>query len=257
LDDFRSLLKFIHFEPFSSPKFFEQHIVEPLRSESDDSFRNLKLLLRVVCLRRSGAYLNLPPVITEVVPVVLTSDETAMYKGILADCQAEFERIVSTSSDLKRYNVHFTTIMKLRRLCNHGTIAPIIARSSSPTPSVRHPRSKNPQSSIAGDTFCELCCASDGDTSTSPNGFDACPVCGRWLADSETSSFQEWTDKSLTSSSSYLSVGESSSGPSTSRPFSVASPSLSPFGMPDGHSSKLLAVIDNIHRSCLDMDSKR
>ncbi|RYP37998.1 hypothetical protein DL767_002726 [Monosporascus sp. MG133] len=102
LADLRSLLRFLHFQPFASQAFFEKHIVEPLRSNSHDSFRNLQLLLRIICLRRNAGYLHLPPAETEEVAISLTPEETAVYDGILADCQAEFDKIVSGKSEIRK-----------------------------------------------------------------------------------------------------------------------------------------------------------
>ncbi|KAH0537128.1 hypothetical protein FGG08_006061, partial [Glutinoglossum americanum] len=179
-----------------------------------------------------------------------------MYEGILVDCQAEFDRIVSTKSDLKRHSVLFATIMKLRRLCNHGTISLAITGPRSPAPPGKRPKPGKPQPDIAGDALCEFCSTSDEDASASLDGLDACPVCVRWLADSEASPFQGWTNKPSTSSSGTSSTRRSPSGASTPNSLSFVSPRLPPFGLPDGHSSKLIAVAENIHKSCSETDTK-
>ncbi|KAJ4247611.1 hypothetical protein NW757_008764 [Fusarium falciforme] len=44
-----------------------------------------------------------------------------LYQGILADCQKQFDDVVSKKSKANNYTILFTTIMKLRRLCNHGS----------------------------------------------------------------------------------------------------------------------------------------
>ncbi|RYP62194.1 hypothetical protein DL771_009826 [Monosporascus sp. 5C6A] len=164
LADLRSLLRFLHFQPFASQAFFEKHIVEPLRMNSHDSFRNLQLLLRVICLRRNAGYLHLPPAETEEVLISLTSEETAVYDGILADCQAEFDKIVSGKSEIRKYNVLFITIMKLRRLCNHGTFQ--AATPTYPTLSRKARKSKKQQMSTDAELSCDFCSREDEDTAT-------------------------------------------------------------------------------------------
>ncbi|KAK8037229.1 hypothetical protein PG991_000575 [Apiospora marii] len=121
LDDLRSLLDFLHFEPFSEPGFFRKHIIEPLHVNSLDPFRNLRLLLRITCFRRTAELLCLPPHETTEVDVSLTGMETQLYEGILDRCKEEFEEISYGKSSKKRYTVLFAATMRLRRLCNHGT----------------------------------------------------------------------------------------------------------------------------------------
>ncbi|OCL05964.1 hypothetical protein AOQ84DRAFT_322110 [Glonium stellatum] len=163
LDDLRSLLRFLQFQPFAKQAFFEEHIVEPLRSDSHDSFRNLKLLLRTICLRRNADYLHLPPKETKEVFITLTPEEREVYDRILKGCQAEFDRIVSTKSETKKYNVLFTTIMMLRRLCNHGTL----------------------QVAPPSWLFCEVCGGEDENIVTLLGSLETSPECSRCLVRQE------------------------------------------------------------------------
>lgn len=252
LEDLRSLLEFLHFDPFSEAKFFDEHIVAPLRSQTDDSFRNLKVLLRTFCLRRGTDYLQLPPWRTDPVSVALSSGETQAYQLILDNCVAEFDRITSGKSDSKKkYSVLFTTIMKLRRLCNHGTIALPADACRSLTPSGKRRKLKKASSTGIEDSFCEFCSSSEEDASVSLTGLDTCPECYRCLVES--------TNLPSGSSSGTLRAMNSPSDASMSPSPSANTPlgPLSPSGLDSGHSSKLLAVADNICKSFLDTDSKR
>lgn len=131
LDDLLSLLKFLHLQPFCQQAVFERDILSPLRSGNPNAFRNLKLLLRAVCLRRSSQLLELEPVKTETVHVKLNIKERECYKAIQLHCQQDFEKITSQPSQLKRYTVLFSTIRQLQRLCSNGQYQ---ASSVSPTP---------------------------------------------------------------------------------------------------------------------------
>ncbi|RMJ07062.1 hypothetical protein CDV36_013333 [Fusarium kuroshium] len=94
LDDLRSLLKFLRFEPFCHPRVFEEYIVKPLRQNPEpgsSTARNLRVLLKACCLRRTQAFLQLPTVTTKEVLVTPTVEEKARFTQILEQCRAEFD----------------------------------------------------------------------------------------------------------------------------------------------------------------------
>ncbi|RYP69277.1 hypothetical protein DL770_008287 [Monosporascus sp. CRB-9-2] len=257
LADLRSLLRFLHFQPFASQAFFEKHIVQPLRLNSHDSFRNLQLLLRSICLRRNAGYLHLPPAETEEVTISLTSEETAVYDGILADCQAEFDKIVSGKSEIRKYNVLFITIMKLRRLCNHGTLQ--AATATYPTPSRKARRSKKQQMSPDAELFCDFCSREDEDSATLLDRLETCPECSRCLESQEASLPQPLMNRpSPASPPSSLAPSAPASRGSTPQYLLPMSPDSS-FGLQAGYSSKLVTVTDNIQKLLNDSknDSKK
>ncbi|RYP51600.1 hypothetical protein DL768_003107 [Monosporascus sp. mg162] len=257
LADLRSLLRFLHFQPFASQAFFEKHIVEPLRLNSHDSFRNLQLLLRSICLRRNAGYLHLPPAETEEITISLTAEETAVYDGILADCQAEFDKIVSGKSEIRKYNVLFITIMKLRRLCNHGTLQP--ATPTYHTSSRKARRSKKQQMSTDAELFCDFCSREDGDSATLLDSLETCPECSRCLESQEASVSHPLMNRpSPASPPSSLPPAASASRGSTPQYLSLMSPD-SASGLQAGYSSKLVTVADNIQKSFNDSknDSKK
>ncbi|RSL43931.1 hypothetical protein CEP54_014883 [Fusarium duplospermum] len=123
LDDLRSLLKFLRFEPFCQPRVFEDHIVKPLRKDPElgsNTARNLRVLLKASCLRRTQALLELPTVTTKEVLVTPTAEEKARFAQILEQCRAEFDLMAGQESYRKKPNVLFSAVMKLRQVCNHG-----------------------------------------------------------------------------------------------------------------------------------------
>ncbi|KAJ4195322.1 hypothetical protein NW759_016469 [Fusarium solani] len=123
LDDLRSLLKFLRFEPFCQTGVFEEHIIKPLRQDPEfesNTARNLRILLKASCLRRTQTLLNLPSVTTREVLVTPTAEEKARFGEILEQCRKEFDRMAGQETSRKKPNALFSAVMKLRRVCNHG-----------------------------------------------------------------------------------------------------------------------------------------
>lgn len=243
-------MRFLRHTPLMGAKLFEKHIIDPIRKESEDheQFRNLQLLLRVICLRRSEKCLNLPPSVTEMVPVVQTEEESAEYQKILENCQKEFDRQVCTNPNQSKSLILFATIIKLRRLCNHGTIPQENTDRVSPTPSNRFSKQRN-GSTITGNESCGFCSTTEGDTEIF-DGIDECPQCGALLNTSASPQTQDCEMKLSFYDDNML--GASSRTP-TASPLLTGS---SMAGMPE-FSSKLTAVVQNIEVSCSNRNSKR
>ncbi|KAK4162973.1 SNF2 family N-terminal domain-containing protein [Cladorrhinum sp. PSN259] len=255
LDDLRSLLRFLQQGPLSESKQFKKYIHEPIaqRPDYDGSFRNLQLLLRNMCLRRTEALLDLPPSTTEIVKITLTPEESAAYRRLEVHCQEEYERQLCTKSKVNTSALLFDTILKRRRLCNHGTYLAEPAEPAepvehrSPSPSGRPRRSKRPASSMGPtDDSCVLCGTQDEDVVASLDGADECPLCARTLTGDST--------LKGSGSSTWLTVPESPSRHHKPRRVgktpSPTRASMSPSAQPIGHSSKLTAVTENIYSSC-------
>ncbi|KAK6839362.1 hypothetical protein PG987_005228 [Apiospora arundinis] len=183
LDDLRSLLDFLHFTPFSEPCFFRKHIIEPLHANSLESFRNLRLLLRITCFRRTAELLSLPNHEIKEVPVSLTETEAQLYDEILNCCKDEFEEISYGKSSKKRYTVLFAATMSLRRLCNHGTFS---ARQDTPVSQIpkrqgKTTTRKTKKSMASDEQMCAYCCGDNADISAGVDALDVCPECSRVL----------------------------------------------------------------------------
>ncbi|KLO81314.1 Uncharacterized protein Y057_8158 [Fusarium fujikuroi] len=254
-DDLRSLLKFLRFEPFCQSKLFEQHIVKPFRQEPQDQpnglyeARNLKIMLKVCCLRRTQAKLDLPPSSIQKVDVTPTETEKSMFTSILDQCKEDFDKMAGKEGKSKKSNVLFSAIMKLRRVCNHGAI-PISACGSKRTNQLAVPKAKRKASrSPSAEPACEFCDERTGNIDLI-GGLDSCPICGRLES--------EMND-------------EASSLAPSPRPMPSPTPSMMDIDTPEpstgefyrqsGHelkqkSSKMSAVVDNIKKSCLEAGSK-
>ncbi|KAM0081330.1 hypothetical protein ACKRZS_006494 [Fusarium odoratissimum] len=247
-DDLRSLLKFLRFEPFCQSNVFEQHIVKPFREDSpngNDESRNLKIMLKLCCLRRTQAKLDLPASAIERIDVTPTETEKSMFTSILDQCREDFDEMAGKEGSSKKSNILFSAIMKLRRVCNHGAI-PISACSSKRTNQLIVPKTKGKASrSPSAEPGCEFCDERTGNADLL-GCLDSCPMCGRLQF--------EMNDEA------------SSLAPSPS-----PTPSMMDLDTPDPptrdistqssyykkqQSSKMSAVINNIKSSCLDASSK-
>ncbi|KAF5252269.1 hypothetical protein FANTH_2825 [Fusarium anthophilum] len=254
-DDLRSLLKFLRFEPFCQSNLFEQHIVKPFRQEQQDQpsgfdvARNLKIMLRFCCLRRTQAKLDLPASTIQRVNVTPTETEKSMFTSVLDQCKEDFDKMAGKEGNSKKSNILFSAIMKLRRVCNHGA-TPISACSSKGKNQLAVPKTKREASrSPSAEPACEFCDERTG-TIDLLGGLDSCPICGRLES--------EMNDEA---SSLAPSPRPASSPTPSMMDIDTPQPSTGEFYRQLGHelkqkSSKMSAVVDNIKNSCMDAGFK-
>ncbi|KAF5265986.1 hypothetical protein FOXYS1_3182 [Fusarium oxysporum] len=247
-DDLRSLLKFLRFEPFCQSNVFEQHIVKPFREDSpngNDESRNLKIMLKFCCLRRTQAKLGLPASTIKRIDVTPTETEKSMFTSILDQCREDFDKMAGKEGSSKKPNILFSAIMKLRRVCNHGAI-PISACSSKRTNQLIVPKTKGKASrSPSAEPACEFCDERTGNFDLL-GGLDSCPICGRLQFEMKDESLSLAPSPSPTPSMMDLDTPDP-----PNREFSPQSSNY--VKQP---SSKMSAVINNIKSSCLDASSK-
>jgi len=173
LEDLLSLLKFLQFQPFARSSVFQRHILEPLRADTPDRTVRLKALLRTICLRRSESLLKLPEPRVKRTTVVLCSEERAIYNEILKKCAIDMDEAISSQVRIKRYSVLFTAIMKLRRLCNHGTFGNTMANGD--VASIADSRQDTEHD-------CEICGVSSENSLELAEMGNFCPQCGESLS---------------------------------------------------------------------------
>ncbi|RBR07270.1 uncharacterized protein FIESC28_10769 [Fusarium coffeatum] len=256
LDDLRSLLNFLQFEPFCQSQVFEEYIVKPFRQEpsTDLEFRdpswNLRALLKACCLRRTQTKLDLPETYIRTIGVVPTEAEKAMFKGILLECREEFDRMAGREEVSKKSNILFSAIMKLRRVCNHGAIG-VGASTENWSNYLTVPTTKRSIStSLSSEPACEFCTKSLLEDDLL-DALDSCPLCSRILSDGITKTPSAASSPQDTPSPAVSMMDIDSPVPCNSGVGFASSGNRS-----RAQSSKLSAVIDNIKSSCLDADSK-
>ncbi|KAK6337076.1 hypothetical protein TWF718_009862 [Orbilia javanica] len=242
LHDLRSLLKFLRFAPLCNKGPFETHIIEPLRTDSENASVNLKYLLRTLCLRRGSSLLELPPLETKTVTITLGTEEYVSYQGVLTGCKAEFDRQVCMGQKVQIHRLLFATTMKLRRVCNHGTISPLTKNDRYSSTSFDEGTSTN--------GVCQVCTLNGPESHGLFSGTEGCPECGRFfdLADDAPSPDAIIDDARRTSANIRLPIADFGI---LSPPASEASSSGPQYTPVLGYSSKLNAVASNIKESSL------
>ncbi|CEI60341.1 unnamed protein product [Fusarium venenatum] len=245
LDDLRSLLQFLHFEPLCQSKTFEEYVVAPLRNEANedhnlDPSRNLRLLLKACCLRRTQEKLNLPTTTMYKVPVTPTEVEKAMFQRILYDCRQEFDIMAGKGKGVKKFNILFSAIMKFRRVCNHGDTKLHITTPKQSNfltvPTMKQITSRTPNVELDCNFVAMLLWST------------TCFV--GWTAVSSAIGFFPNKNVNIVSRTTSPQSMHTPEPPSTN---SYSIPSVDPLR---GQSSKMSTVINNIKESCLDNNLK-
>lgn len=167
LEDLLSLLKFLHFEPFCQPAIFRKYILDPLSHDNLERVKTLHILLRAICLRRDQKYLQLPEPCYEEVKLTLSREEKRLYNDVLKGFQDDLDTLVSSQSKTSKYAVLFTMILKLRRLCNHGSKVTMEELPLGITPE------------MDSDTLCDYCQGHQQENLAILNKNKDCPECGR------------------------------------------------------------------------------
>ena len=257
LDDLRSLLKFLRFEPFSQPQMFEEYIVKPFRQDASTDFglcdpsRNLGALLKACCLRRTQTKLDLPDTYIRTVGVAPTEAEKNMFSKILIDCRDEFDRMAGKEAGAKKSNVLFSAIMKLRRVCNHGAIE-VKASTETQSKYLTVPKKKqNSSRSPSAEPACDFC-SKELLQDDLVGALDSCPLCSRPLSEEDAKiPFAAASPQGPPSpAGSMMDVGCPEPPNNDLGPMSLSTSLRAP-------SSKMTAVIENIKRSSSDANSKR
>lgn len=256
LHDLRAMLKFLRHGPLSTVKLFDKYIIGPIREEKDDSLRNLRLLLRSVCLRRGDEHLNIPKPIYEIISVNLSPAEEAEHQKILKDCQFQFDKQICEDSEPKTQALIFRAIVKLRRLCNNGTIPLGTDRPLGPGYSGQWKLSNGKDSESRTSDTCELC---DKTEASLLDGIDNCPLCGQLLSLPTILPSQNLGLDPCISFADDQCTRRSSSDASASMGSKGITPNISlPIhALAAGYSSKLATVTQNICRSSGVSGAKR
>ncbi|KAK2751664.1 DNA repair protein rad5 [Colletotrichum kahawae] len=217
LDDIVAIAAFLRLQPFPTKTSFEKGVIDPLSQGGKDFSKPLRSWLQAICIRRTEKLLELPDWTEETILVTVSQEENELYDQVLRQSKHEVDDIISKGRSIKKYNILFTAIIKMRMLCNNGTF----------------PKPVNLQKHLGDDqakeTGCEQCATSnDEDAALLLTTFQFCPDCGRHLQLASPGSNLE------------LSPGNSSPPPGYS-------PGLSEtLSFSTGHSAKLSAVIRRI-----------
>ncbi|RYP79053.1 hypothetical protein DL771_000031 [Monosporascus sp. 5C6A] len=169
LDDLASLAEFLRLPLFPTKAAFQKHILSPLSQGGPNFAKPLRAYLRAYCIRRTEKRLELPKSTQEVVALKLSTEEQDLYNQVLDQTRGKVDSLVSQGKTIQRYRVLFTAILRMRMLCNVGTLKPSADSAAGFL------------GQQARDTGCERCSAIDDDTSMLLISFQFCPDCSRPL----------------------------------------------------------------------------
>ena len=255
MEDLGSLIRFLRIDPFDSNTTFRTHISEPLLTEDKTGDRNLRLLLRSICLRRTRILLDLPNAEDRVVTLCLSKEERGVYSQTIEDTKRKIDDCVSSRSIIKAYGGIFQAILRLRLICNNGT------------QQLSNTRLKL-QDDCAEDGYveddklaCQFCSCeitvSGGLNGSSPGASPRddlhmlCPACLS-SNDIDRTGYQREPIKQRAISSPF--VPQNSTKNDSCLPSSgvqASSTSLRPNLLADGHSTKLIALVSDLEGNML------
>jgi SWI/SNF-related matrix-associated actin-dependent regulator of chromatin subfamily A3 len=122
LFDLGSLVEFLRIPLLQSKKTFREYIVKPIEKNKSNSVGNLCFLLKSICLRRTKDYVLLPEPQETVHKIELSAEEKELYSRVGKHARELLDEAISHPEKLKTYAVVLQTIIRLRRICNHGTM---------------------------------------------------------------------------------------------------------------------------------------
>ncbi len=133
LQDVYGLLKFLKHEPWCESSFWKKAIQSVKPSDDGDgqtlsmSLGRVRRVLEPMLLRRTKdtlaadgePILKLPPVDSQVIPVVLSENERLFYNALLTKSQDVFDGFVKAGTASKSWFAIFSLLQRLRQACDH------------------------------------------------------------------------------------------------------------------------------------------
>jgi SWI/SNF-related matrix-associated actin-dependent regulator of chromatin subfamily A3 len=101
---------------------FRNAISHPIETDCTQGFTNLRLLLKSICLRRTKDLLRLPEPISIEYKLQLSPAEIAQYANIGEEFKQTIDAAVSCRNTTEAYQGILQALLRLRLLCNNGTI---------------------------------------------------------------------------------------------------------------------------------------
>ena len=158
-------------------------MVEEFFKDPDEPCRNLRHLLRSICLRRTSQKNSQLTASHEVIHLSLAKKERQFYDKTLEQTKMDIDAAVKTGQQGHKYTKLFALILRLRMLCNHGSRS---QRSYTACETSKDTLSAvNSPLQISKDMGCDMC--SDQDTVDLFVDPDVCPSCARVLTTDLTS----------------------------------------------------------------------
>lgn len=121
LEDLAALLSFLRPEYFGTVKEFRRFLLPNFRNDEGDPYKNIRLLLDSICLRRPKDILEIPPTHERLLELDFSPSELTLYDQMKASMLRSIDQpVYQRSSACKAFGL-FQMNLRLRRVCNHGT----------------------------------------------------------------------------------------------------------------------------------------
>jgi SWI/SNF-related matrix-associated actin-dependent regulator of chromatin subfamily A3 len=253
LEDIGSLIMFLRVTPFDSNTMFRKHISDPLLTDRQNGDRNLRLLLGSLCLRRTRSLLKLPDAKDQIILLNLSEAERSSYDDIIEESRRRIDDFISSKSITKAYNGIFQAILRLRLLCNHGTLSTKSYPDSGILDEISVISHKTPLGiQEGGKAICAFCSheltVSDmlniGDSSTSRTSVEILCLACLSQNDVRLSSYKQTRGDQYTTS-----ANQANSNDYLQYRHADAAASRSPRPADNGYSSKLSRLVKNIEQN--------
>lgn len=103
--------------------------MRPIEAGTSLGFENLRTLLKAICIRRTRNLLHLPKTRTVEYKLHLSTSEHSRYLQIGDSHRQAIDDAVCGRKPAEAYRTILQALLKLRMLCNHGTLQPNDATS--------------------------------------------------------------------------------------------------------------------------------
>ncbi|PKC65170.1 hypothetical protein RhiirA1_420754 [Rhizophagus irregularis] len=126
LNDMYSLVKFLRITPFDESEWWNRVFNRPIKAGDKAAIERLKVLMKIVCLRRTKdmqfnghPILSLPPINSFVHKVKFNAEEQKIYDEMEKDAKERFKKWKESNDVMKNYAVILESLLRLRQLCDH------------------------------------------------------------------------------------------------------------------------------------------
>ena len=122
IEDLATLVRFLQVPGLNKLSQFKRICIQPIEKTGDKGFDKLRTLLQCICLRRTNSLLELPTVNLIEHEIEFSESERSQYEQVLIDYRKAHDDALCGKNPPETFRSVLQIIMKLRLLCNHGTL---------------------------------------------------------------------------------------------------------------------------------------